>query len=61
MKAHEFQMTQIKNYYEQHYANRKKYYILKQQMVQLVNFRKQAIENAKREKAIMEKLKEAYR
>lgn len=54
-------MTQIKNYFERHYAHRKKYYVLKQQMIQLVNYRKQAIENARREKAIMEKLKEAYR
>ncbi|XP_070499407.1 zip homologous protein 3-like [Chironomus tepperi] len=61
VKVHEFQQTQVKNYVERHYSSRKKYYQLKQQMLQLVNYRKQALENAKREKAIMEKLKEAYR
>jgi hypothetical protein len=61
VKVHDFQKNQIKNYVERHYPYRKKYYQLKEKMKQIVNYRNQVLENGKREKAIMNKLKDAYR
>lgn len=58
-KVHDFQLTQVKNYAEKDY--RGNYYRAKEKVKQLSDFKKKVVENMKRENAIMDKLKDAYR